>query len=57
MAEVVATFFGAEGIKELADPIPQGSDRPLGGLSQQGFELGEELFDRVPPHWRLKGVG
>ena len=34
-------------VEELADTSPGGLDGALGGLAQQGLELGEDLFDGI----------
>ncbi len=34
-------------VEEGSDPLPTGIDGSLFGLSEQGFELGEDLLDRV----------
>ena len=43
--EVVFTFAGVEVLEEFADRLPQCADGACGGFAQQGFELGEDLFD------------
>ena len=47
IAEVVGAFLGGEGTEEFADRDAYGFDSSRGGFSQQMFELGEDLFDRV----------
>jgi len=51
--------------EEGADTCPGGLDALPGGLTQEGLELGEELFDRVATRgnrsaertsWRLRRV-
>ena len=42
-----------EGIEQLADALPCRLNRTLGGFSQQMFELGEQLLDRV----EIRAVG
>ena len=34
-------------IEQGADALPGGFDGPLGGLSEQRFQLGEHLLDRI----------
>ena len=34
-------------VEELADATPCGFDGALGGLAQEGLELGEDLLDRI----------
>ena len=34
-------------VEAFADGLPKAFDGSLGGLSQQGLELGEELLDRI----------
>ena len=41
------TPFGAEEVEELTDLSPGGLEVPRLGLSDQVFELGEDLFDGV----------
>lgn len=36
-----------EGIEQLSDALPCGLDGALGGFSQEQFEFGEDLLDRV----------
>ena len=36
-----------EAIEAFADDAPEAVDGSLGGFSQQGFELGEQLFDWI----------
>src|SRR5260370_41120078 len=53
MCEVVGAFLGCEGAEEVSDGAPQRLDGSCGGLSQQGFELGEELVNMV----EVRGIG
>jgi hypothetical protein len=39
--------LGSDRRKDVGDCRDQGVDSSGGGLSQQSFELGEELFDRI----------
>ena len=45
--EVVGALGWGEGIKQSADFMPARIDRAVGRLVEPGFELGEELFDRI----------
>ena len=36
-----------EAVEEVADALPGGFDGSLGGLAQQGLELGEDLLDGI----------
>jgi len=36
-----------EGVEEHGDTVPKAVDGALGGLAEQGFKFGEELFDRI----------
>jgi hypothetical protein len=47
VGEVVLAFDGGEGAEGLADGLPEGVDGTLGGGSEQGLQLGEDLLDRV----------
>ena len=47
MGEVMGTFLGPEAVEEGADPPPGGLNGPFGGVAQQGFELGKDLFNRI----------
>jgi hypothetical protein len=40
-------FDGGEGVEGLADGLPEGVDGTLGGGSEQGLQLGEDLLDGV----------
>ena len=52
MGEVVATFGGAEAVQQRPDPLPRRLHGPFGRVTEQGFELGEDLFNRV----EIRGV-
>ena len=45
IAEVVGTFRRREGVKKSGNSVPEAFDGTLGGFSEQGLELGEELLD------------
>ncbi len=45
--DVVGTFVGWEAVEDGADPLPGGFGGSFGGVSQQMFEFGEDLLDRV----------
>jgi|tagenome__1003787_1003787.scaffolds.fasta_scaffold17911979_1 hypothetical protein len=45
--EVVRTLFGREGFKEFADGGVDRIDGSCGCPSEQTFELGNDLLDRV----------
>ena len=45
--EVVGAFVGCEAIEQAGDALPEGFAGALPGATQQGFELGEELLDRI----------
>lgn len=47
MVDVACAFGGAEGVEELTDAFPDGFSGTLVGFSEQGFELGEGLLDRI----------
>ena len=47
IAEVVGTFRRREGVKKSGNSVPEAFDGTLGGFSEQGLELGEELLDRI----------
>ena len=47
VCEVVCALLRTNLGEGFGDCCDEGFDGPGGGLSQQGFELGEELFDRV----------
>ena len=47
MGKVMATFLRSEAIEQGPDPSPRRLDRAFGRLAQEGFELGEDLFNRV----------
>lgn len=53
MGEVVATFGGAEAVEQGADPLPGRLDAAFGRVTEQSFELGEDLFNRI----EIRGVG
>jgi hypothetical protein len=44
---VVGALGGWEEVEEVADGVPEPIDGALGGLAQQGLELGEGLLDRI----------
>ena len=46
-SEVVAAFFGSEGVEERADAPPCCFMGSLGSLPHEVFEFGEDLLDRV----------
>ena len=43
VGEIVGAFGRSEGVERLAEGVPEGRDGALGGRSQQGLELGEDL--------------
>lgn len=47
MGEVVAAFLRAEAVKQGAEPPPGRLHGPFGRVTEQGFELGEDLLNRV----------
>ena len=47
VSEVVGAFVGGEGGEELADASPSRFGGACVELSQEGLQLGEELFDRI----------
>lgn len=47
MGEVAPAFVGREAVKEDPDPAPRRLNTAFGRVAQEGFELGEELFNRV----------
>ena len=47
MPEVIGALGFGEGVERFADLQLQAVDRSLGGTSDQGFEFGERVFDRV----------
>ena len=47
MGEVPTAFVGREAVKEDPDPAPGCFNAAFGGVAQEGFELGEDLFNRV----------
>ena len=59
VGEVVGAFGRGEGVERLAEGVPEGRDGSLGGGSQQGLELGEDLLDRVQigrVRWQIEQV-
>ena len=53
MGEIVATFGGAEAVEQGAGPLPGRLNSPFGRVTEQRFELSEDLFNRV----EIGGVG
>ena len=53
MGEVVAAFLRAETVEQGAEPPPRRLDAAFGRVAEQGFELGEDLFNGV----EIRGVG
>ena len=47
MLEVISAFVGSEGIEKIANACPEVFDGALGGLSEQGLELGEGELDGI----------
>ena len=47
MSEVILAFLTGEFLQDLADPVPQTSDGPFFGFSEQGLQFGEYHLDRV----------
>ena len=45
--EVISAFVWREGVEERSDAVPQGINGALGGFSEKGFELCEELLDWI----------
>ena len=43
----MVTFLRPEAIEEGANPAPRRLDRAFSRLAQEGFELGEDLFNRI----------
>ncbi len=53
MGEVVAAFLRPEAVQQSPDPPPGRLNGAFGRVAEQGFELGEDLFNRV----EVGGVG
>ena len=53
MGEVVATFLRFEAVQQRPDPPPRRLNGAFGRVAEQGFEFGEDLFNRV----EIGGVG
>ena len=53
MDEVVAAFLRAEAVKQGAEPSPGRLNGPFGRVTQQSFELGEDLLNGI----EIRGVG
>ena len=53
MGEVVAAFGWAEAVQQRPDPPPGRFNGPFGRVTEQSFELGEDLFNGV----EIRGVG
>ena len=53
MGEVVAAFLRPEAVEQGAEPPPGRRYGPFGRVAEQGFELGEDLFNGV----EIGGVG
>ena len=47
MLEIIPTFLGLEEVADIADGAPEGVIGSRLGLSQERFELGEGLLDRI----------
>ena len=47
MGEVVAAFLRFEGVEQRPDPPPGRLNGAFGRVAEQGFEFGEDLFNRV----------
>ncbi len=47
MGEVMAAFLRAEAVKQGPEPPPGRFNGPFGRVAEQGFELGEDLLNRV----------
>ena len=47
MGEVVAAFLRFEGVEQRPDPPPRRLNGACGRVAEQGFKLGEDLFNRV----------
>lgn len=47
MAKVVAAFGDFELVEQFSDDVFEFRDGPCGGGPEQGFELGEDLLDRI----------
>ena len=47
MGEVVAAFLRPEAVQQSPDPSPGRLNGAFGRVAEQGFELGEDLFNRV----------
>src|ERR1700694_5089963 len=45
--EIIGAFLWPEGLEQLADCGAEGFNGARGAFSQQVFELGKDLFDRV----------
>ena len=52
MGKVVAAFFRPEAVKQGAEPLPGRLHGPFGCVTEQSFELGEDLLNRV----EIRGV-
>ena len=53
MGEVVAAFLRFEAVQQRPDPPPRRLNGAFGRVAEQGFALGEDLFNRV----KVRGVG
>ena len=53
MGEVMVTFSWAEAVQQRPDPLPRRLNGPFSRVTQQRFELGEDLFNRI----EIGGVG
>jgi hypothetical protein len=47
VCQIVCTFSRREKLQSLADCEANGLDGSGGGFSEQVFDLGEDLFDRI----------
>ena len=47
MGEVVAAFLRFEAVEQRPDPPPRRLNGACGRVAEQGFEFGEDLFNRV----------
>ena len=47
VCEIVSAFFGCEGLENVADSGAQGVDGSCRSISEEMFEFGKDLLDRV----------
>jgi hypothetical protein len=49
--EIVGTLLGRELVEQATDCLPESVDGSFGGLSKEGFELGESLDELARPSY------